>query len=76
MSAQPLQLFDFPITIDPHTVIVTFFLLVVLYWVIYTIVAIYHWLSYSHRSAIIFPAIGVHLIVSFLLVGYAITGLL
>jgi len=83
MSDTPLQPFGppaglpftFPTTVNPQTVITIFFWMVIVYWTIYTIVAIYHWLHYSHRSAIAVPAIGIHLAVSFLLASYAVSGL-
>jgi len=44
------------------------------FWAIYTIVAIYHWLKYSHASWVAFPAMAVHLFVSFALMSYALSG--
>lgn len=43
------------------------------FWAIYTIIAIYHWLKYSHASWVAFPAIGVHLFISFSLMTYALS---
>lgn len=45
-----------------------------LFWFIYTIVAIYHWLKYSHASAVAFPAIVLHLFISLPLMIFALTG--
>jgi hypothetical protein len=44
------------------------------FWAIYTIIAIYHWLKYSHASWIAFPAMAVHLAISFALMSYALSG--
>lgn len=44
------------------------------FWIIYTIVAVYHWLKYSHDSWIAFPAIIIHVVVSVILVSYALSG--
>lgn len=44
------------------------------FWAIYTLIAIYHWLKYSHASLIAFPAIAVHVFVSFSLMTYALSG--
>ena len=43
-------------------------------WLIYTVVAAYHWLRYSHRSSIAIPALIIHVIVSAALALYAISG--
>jgi hypothetical protein len=84
MPDQPLQAFAppmglpfaFPTTITPHTLLGWLFALVMVYWIIYTVVAIHHWLTYSHNSAVAFPAITTHLFISFLLIVYAASGLL
>lgn len=44
------------------------------FWAVYSIVAVYHWLRYSHASWIAFPAIAVHALVSFSLMSYALSG--
>ena len=51
------------------------FALVVFMWAVYTAVAIYHWLRYSHAALIAIPAIVVHLAVSVLLILFALSGL-
>ena len=43
-------------------------------WAVYTLVAIYHWIKYSHASLVALPAIGAHLFVSFALITYALSG--
>ncbi|HET9641411.1 MAG TPA: hypothetical protein VFP46_01000 [Candidatus Paceibacterota bacterium] len=44
------------------------------FWAVYTIVAIYHWFRFSHASLVTFPAVATHLIVSFALATYILTG--
>ncbi|MBI2025288.1 hypothetical protein HYT04_00665 [Candidatus Kaiserbacteria bacterium] len=44
------------------------------FWAIYTLIAVYHWLKYSHASWVAFPAIATHLFVSFVLIAYALSG--
>jgi hypothetical protein len=44
------------------------------FWAVYTLVAIYHWLKYSHASLVAVPAIALHLALSFALMSYALTG--
>ncbi len=44
------------------------------YWMVYTIVASYHWFRYSHASWLAIPAIALHLVVSYTLIVYALTG--
>lgn len=49
--------------------------LVVLYWIIYTIVGIFHWARYSHSPKVAVPAIGTHLFFSLVCIGYAVVNL-
>lgn len=44
------------------------------FWAVYTLVAIYHWLRYSHASWVAFPAMAVHILVSLCLMSYALIG--
>ncbi|MFA6502735.1 MAG: hypothetical protein WCT45_00570 [Candidatus Paceibacterota bacterium] len=44
------------------------------FWAVYTLVAIFHWLKYSHASWVTFPAIAVHLAVSLALMSYILSG--
>ncbi|MFZ3043684.1 MAG: hypothetical protein WA058_01070 [Minisyncoccia bacterium] len=44
------------------------------FWAIYTLVAVYHWLKYSHASLVAFPAMAVHLYLSLALMSYALSG--
>lgn len=44
------------------------------FWALYTLIAIYHWLKYSHASLVAFPAIALHLLVSLALMSYILSG--
>lgn len=44
-----------------------------IFWALYTLVAVYHWLKYSHASWVALPAIALHLFLSFVLFTYAIS---
>ncbi len=82
MSDKPLHPFSLPelafvhlsATISPGTLVVWLLYAVFAFWALYTLVAIYHWLKYSHASWIAFPAIAVHLFVSLALMAYALSG--
>lgn len=83
MTDEPLRAFSppdffnqFPAIPGISTGTITIWVLyaVFAFWAIYTLVAIYHWLKYSHASWVAFPAIGVHLFVSFALMSYALSG--
>jgi len=43
-------------------------------WAIYTLVAAYHWLRYSHAPVTALAAIAAHIVVSLALLGYALSG--
>lgn len=84
MPDQPLQPFAPPTALfnqlhisgafSPNLIIQWFLYLVFAFWFIYTLVAVYHWLKYSHASWIAFPAIGIHLFISFALIVFTLTG--
>ncbi len=84
MPDQPLQPFSPPtalLTYLPDGVsagaIVEWSLYIVFaFWAVYTLVAIYHWLKYSHASWVAFPSIALHLFISFALMAYALSGTL
>ncbi len=44
------------------------------FWAVYTLVAVYHWLKYSHASWVAFPAIAAHVLVSLALISYSLSG--
>lgn len=80
MPNQPLQPFAPPsalfaqLHISAGTVVTWMLYIVFAFWAIYTIIAIYHWLKYSHASWVAFPAIALHLFVSVALMSYALSG--
>ncbi len=82
MPSQPLQPFSppkilltrFPAPLSQGVLVEWFLYAVFAFWALYTLVAIYHWLKYSHASWIAFPAIALHLFVSFALIAYALSG--
>lgn len=84
MSGEPLKPFSPPAGLLEHLngftsigVLVEWTLyLVFAFWALYTIVALYHWLKYSHASWVAFPAIALHILISFSLMAYALTGTL
>ncbi len=50
--------------------------IIFLFWAVYTLVAVYHWIKYSHAALIALPAIGVHLFISLAFISYALSGAL
>lgn len=84
MVDQPLQPFALPSALFtqlhlPDTLsaglVVTWALYIVfVFWALYTLVAVYHWLKYSHASWVAFPAIALHFFISFALMTYALSG--
>ena len=82
MLDQPLQPFSPPTALlsylpngVPVGAIIEWALYIVFaFWAIYTLVAVYHWLKYSHASWVAFPAIATHLFISFALMAYALSG--
>lgn len=82
MSDQPLQPFAppadllayLPDGVSAGAMVEWALYIVFALWAIYTLVAIYHWLKYSHASWVAFPSIAVHLFISFALITYALTG--
>lgn len=81
MTDQPLQAFALPagfgtagIDLSSGLAIEIMLGIVFGFWLIYTLVAIYHWMKYSHSSLIAFPVIFLHLVVSVALMSYGLTG--
>lgn len=61
--------------IDVPTLVSVVFAIVFLVWVIYTAIASYHLIRYGHRSAVAIPAIITHVLVSFFLSLFAVSGI-
>lgn len=84
MPDQPLQPFapptellaklNLPTSISPGTLVIWILGFVFFIWAIDTAVAVYHWLRYSHASSVAFPAIAIHLLVSFALMTFILSG--
>ncbi len=51
------------------------FLIAFVIWLLYTVVAAYHWFRYGHRSWLSIPAIALHIFVSGFLMLYMMSGL-
>jgi hypothetical protein len=83
MVDQPLRAFSPPESLTvllldgvvSSTIIQWVLYTVFFFWLLYTLVAIYHWLKYSHASAIAFPAIGLHIFISAIFLIYAVSGI-
>lgn len=60
--------------IDVPTLVSVIFAVLFIVWVIYTLIASYHLLRYGHRSAVAIPAIITHVLVSFMLSLFAVSG--
>lgn len=60
--------------VSSSTLVVWALYAILLFWAAYTLVVIYHWLRYSHASWLTFPAIGVHLFISFALISFILYG--
>ena len=56
-------------------VVPVFFFLVFFVWLVYTLVAVYHWLRYANNTTLGLCAITAHLIVSAWLALYTVSGL-
>jgi len=82
MPGQPLQPFSPPASLSAFlpngitagTMVEWILYIVFAFWALYTLVAVYHWLKYSHASWIAFPAIATHLFISLVLMAYALSG--
>ena len=60
--------------VNVDQVISVVFALLFILWALYTLIAIYHWLKYSHASWVAFPAIAAHLFISLAIISYALYG--
>jgi hypothetical protein len=73
-SPAPVLLSHIPGGLSVGTLVIWALYAVFAFWAVYTLVAIYHWLKYSHASWLAFPAIVLHLIISLSLISYALGG--
>jgi hypothetical protein len=81
MPTEPLRPFAPPaglehlnLAITPGVAVSYLLYFIFALWAIYTLIAIYHWLKYSHASSVAFPAIAIHLVISIALMSYALSG--
>lgn len=61
--------------LDWGTVFSVIFALIFLWWLLFTLVSIYHWLRHAQDSWIAVPAVALHLFVSGWIIFYATSGL-
>jgi len=61
--------------INTHQIGTVLFGIVLFLWVIFTIIAIYHWLRYNYRSVITIPILALHIFISLALISYAWVGM-
>lgn len=59
---------------DFSSVLTILFFIIFVGWLIYTIVAAYHWFRYNHQSWLAVPAVALHVFVSGLLIFYIASG--
>ena len=75
--APPASLpFNLSGAVTAETLVTWFFCFALLYWIVYTLVAVYHWFKYAHSPSVAVPTVALHLFVSLLLIGYAVSGLI
>lgn len=75
-AVQPFTVLDFLRYIDVGKAVSVAFAILFVIWALYTVIAGYHWLRYGHSSAVAIPALIVHVVVSWLLAGYAVSGII
>ncbi|HWH16600.1 MAG TPA: hypothetical protein VNU25_03385 [Candidatus Paceibacterota bacterium] len=75
-AVQPFTVLDFIRFIDVGKAVSVAFAILFIIWALYTVIAGYHWLRYGHSSAVAIPALIVHVVVSWLLAGYAVSGII
>jgi len=76
--ASPLPIgpaFALPANIDIGTALSVVFAIIFIWWLIYSLIVIYHWMRHARESWISVPAVAVHLFVSGWLIFYATSGL-
>jgi hypothetical protein len=62
-------------TIDAGSIVAVVFALIFLWWLIYSLVAAYHWLRFGRETWVAVPALGVYLVVSGWLLFFMTSGL-
>jgi hypothetical protein len=64
MSSITSPLSPFIATLDVKHVLALVFGLIFFVWLIYTLVVLYHWIRYGHRSTFAIPSFILHIVVS------------
>lgn len=67
--------FSFLSALNWSSIFSVIFALIFLWWLIFTLVSIYHWLRHGAESWISVPVIALHLFISGWLIFYATSGL-
>lgn len=73
--AQALPAVTLPEGVTASTIFSVLFALIFIFWLVYTLVAIYHWMRHAPDSWLSVPVIALHLLVSGALIFYATSGL-
>ena len=79
MPTEPLTPFTglpFALTISGGAFLGWAFAIALAFWALYTLIAIYHWIKFSHAAAVAYPAIVVHLVVSGAIMLFALSSLI
>ena len=76
VPVQPFTVLDFLRYVDVGSVVAIAFAILFIVWALYTVIAGDHWLRYGHSSAVAIPALITHVVVSWLLAGYAVSGII
>lgn len=72
--SSPLQVLS-SAGVSTHQAGVYLFLVVLLFWGVFALISLYHWVRYSHAALVAIPAIGTYLVVSAILILFAVSGL-
>lgn len=75
-AVEPFTMLRYLGMIDIGKAVSVVFAILFIVWAVYTLIAGYHWLRYGHSSAVAIPALIVHVVVSWLLAGYAVSGII
>jgi hypothetical protein len=67
--------FNLPEGLSLSAIFSVLFALIFIFWLIYSLIVIYHWMRHAQDSWIAVPAVAVHLFVSGWLIFYATSGL-
>ncbi len=67
-------LYTISTTADFSSVLTIAFFFIFFGWLIYTVIASYHWFRYAHNSWLAVPAVATYIVVSGFLIFYIATG--